>query len=104
KLAHPILTALLVRKWGLPSHLARVALSLRDAEVTASSGVSETKIESYARIVRLADMTCHLAKIGSPAGHPVPREELERLVESLKLDQFGPSSVPTEALAARARQ
>ena len=103
--ANPILGALLLRRWNLPPHLARVILAYHgsDDRENEPDKSNDSKIDSIARIVRVADLSCHHAKIGTPPGYPANTDELVRLLPLLGLPDTTSTLQAIELLGTKAK-
>jgi HD-like signal output (HDOD) protein len=80
--AHPLVGALVAKKWNFSAETCHVILHYRDP---LSGPVERSDTEEKAAIVQLAEMTIHLAGIGSPAGYPCQRESARVLADALRL-------------------
>lgn len=74
--AHPLIGALVAKKWNFSAETCQVILHYKDAiESARPSSESEEKIA----IVQFADQLSHAAGIGSPEGYPMQLEALHAL-------------------------
>jgi len=80
--AHPLVGALVAKKWNFSAETCHVILHYRDP-VAASDERSET--EEQAAIVQLAEMMSHLTGIGCPTGYPCQWESARALARTLQL-------------------
>jgi HD-like signal output (HDOD) protein len=78
--AHPLIGALVAKKWNFSPETCQVILHYRDPLETESP---ETELEEKTAVVQLGDMISHAAGIGSPAGYPVNMEELAKVATYL---------------------
>lgn len=97
--AHPLIGALVAKKWNFSADTCQVILHYRDA----IDSKPESDQDQKTAIVQLADLMAHEAGIGSPPGYPKQRQEIERLAV---LVGFDPKTVKTaidEILAETAK-
>jgi HD-like signal output (HDOD) protein len=78
---HSHIGALVAKKWGLPATVVRTILHYRE-EVDFPL---DNPFDASLAIVRLSELLCHLAGIGSPEGHPCDVDEIARLSSGLGL-------------------
>jgi HD-like signal output (HDOD) protein len=88
--SHPLLGALVAKKWNFSGETCQVILHYRDSFEAVTS-----ESEEQAIIVRLAEIVTHKSGIGSPPGYPDEEVAALELLASLGLE---PSEAP-EALA-----
>lgn len=74
--AHPLIGALVARKWNFNDESCQVILHCKDPIIT-SSPESETEIKG--RIVQFAHLISLAAGIGMPEGCSIPQRQLEEL-------------------------
>jgi len=65
--AHPLIGALVAKKWNFSTETCQVILHYRD---TITGSKPESPLEERTAVVQLADMIAHKANIGSPEGYP----------------------------------
>lgn len=76
--SHPLIGALVAKKWNFSAEACQVILHYRDALDTAKP---ENDQEEKTALVKLADYLAHKAKIGSPANYTLdPKEAFETAV------------------------
>lgn len=63
--AHPLIGALVAKKWNFPAETCQVILHYKDP-----LDVLETEVDKQIAVVQLADALTHRAGIGSPEGYP----------------------------------
>jgi HD-like signal output (HDOD) protein len=73
--AHPLIGALVAKKWNFSAETCQVILHYRDPIETKPDDDQDQKIT----LVQLADLMAHEAGIGSPPNYPKRRSEIERL-------------------------
>ncbi|MEZ4753152.1 MAG: HDOD domain-containing protein [Bdellovibrionota bacterium] len=73
--AHPLVGALVAKKWNFSTETCQTILHYRDPIETKP----ETPLEEKTAIVQMADLITHAAGIGSPEGYPESMEEIKRL-------------------------
>ncbi len=78
--AHPLIGALVAKKWNFASDACQVILHYKDPleHLTPDLDYSEK-----AMLVQLADLACHYSEIGTPTGYVVDPEKMRTL--ALKL-------------------
>lgn len=74
--AHPLIGALVAKKWNFSSDTCQVILHYADP---ISTQKPETEVEEKTLIVRLADCITHASGIGNPEGYIVKQEDLESI-------------------------
>lgn len=65
--AHPLIGALVAKKWNFSAETCQVILHYRDP---LDSKTADGPLEEKTAIVKLADMIAHRAGVGSPADYP----------------------------------
>lgn len=65
--AHPLIGALVAKKWNFSPDTCQVILHYRDP---VDGPKPESELEEKTAIVQLAELIAHVAKIGSPEGYP----------------------------------
>ena len=85
--AHPLIGALVAKKWNFSDETCQVILHYRDP---IESGDFETLLEEKTAVVQLADLLSHAAGVGSPPGYP---DVIEAAVEAAVHLGFDPASV-----------
>ena len=103
QVAHPILGALLLRRWNFAPHFARVVIACMDPLDETESAEAAPREEIHAHIVRLADLLCHAAQIGSPAGYPLDPIAIDRRIVRLGLNGDLDAAVAAEELLGEAK-
>src|SRR5262249_24184855 len=91
--AHPLMGALVAKKWNVPSETCQLILHYADPCDARTRG-DEADIKTA--IVQLSDLISHAAGIGNPEGYP---EQLEKLREIALFAGFTEKSL-TEDLTA----
>jgi HD-like signal output (HDOD) protein len=79
--AHPLIGALVAKKWNFPGETCQVILHYRDPVESL-----ESDVEKQIAVVQLADAVSHSAKVGSPDGYPDQSQLIARLCGLLKLE------------------
>lgn len=85
--SHPLVGALVAKKWNLSAEICQVILHYRDPVETPT-----TETEEATLIVRFAEIGSHLGGIGSPEGYP---RENETALKILRLLGFSADDAPT---------
>ncbi len=80
--AHPLIGALVAKKWNFPGETCQVILHYRDPVETVDSDV-----EKQIAVVQLADALAHTSKIGSPDGYPDQNPLVKRISTLLKIEE-----------------
>lgn len=80
--AHPLIGALVAKKWNFPGETCQVILHYRDPVDTVDSDV-----EKQIAVVQLSDALSHVSKIGSPDGYPDQSPLVKRICSLLKIDE-----------------
>lgn len=80
--AHPLIGALVAKKWNFSGDTCQVILHYKDSIEDKPSNDGEEKIA----IVQMADLMSHLAGVGSPPGYPKREGEIERLAMLVGFD------------------
>ena len=80
--SHPLIGALVAKKWNFSSETCQTILHYRDPIETKP----ELEQDQKAAIVQLADLIVHEIGIGSPANYPRSRGEVRRLALLLGFD------------------
>jgi HD-like signal output (HDOD) protein len=93
--AHPLIGALVAKKWNFSTETCQVILHYRDA----IDRKPETDQEQKVAIVQLADLMAHEAGIGSPPNYPRRRGEIDHLAGQLGFDPKTLKSTIDEILA-----
>ncbi len=93
--SHPLIGALVAKKWNFSAETCQVILHYRDA-VEAKP---ESDQDQKTTIVQLAELMSHEAGIGSPPNYPKRREEIERLAVLVGFDAKVVKSAIDELLA-----
>jgi HD-like signal output (HDOD) protein len=92
--AHPLIGALVAKKWNFSAETCQVILHYRDAVETKPESDQDQKTA----IVQLADLMAHEAGIGSPPGYPKRRAEIERLAALVGFDPKNVAGIVDEIL------
>lgn len=87
--AHPLMGALVAKKWNFNPETCQVILHYRD-DLPALG--AENEQEEKGLVVRFADLLAHRAGIGHPEGYPSGDEELTKIASLL---QFPAADIPT---------
>ncbi|MCI5064838.1 HDOD domain-containing protein [bacterium] len=101
--AHPLIGALVAKKWNFSPETCQVILHYRDPiEGAAPTEEQEEKIA----IVRLSDAIAHRAEIGSPEGYTPQDEDIEHCLKYLKFSETTgtDSAEVVETLIAETRE
>ena len=70
--AHPLIGALVAKKWNFSAETCQVILHYADP---LEGEGPDTELDEKVALVQLADVITHAAKIGSPDGYPEVREQ-----------------------------
>ena len=81
--AHPLIGALVAKKWNFSAETCQVILHYRDLPEGENP---ENELEEKTAIVQLADMLSHKAGIGSPEGYPQMDPQIGMLATYLGVD------------------
>ena len=81
--AHPLIGALVAKKWNFSAETCQVILHYRDLPEGESP---DNELEEKTAIVQLADMLAHKAGIGSPEGYPQMDAQISMLATYLGVD------------------
>lgn len=76
--AHPLIGALVAKKWNFSADTCQVILHYRDP---LEGTQAETPLDEKTYIVQVADLIAHKAKIGSPEGYPEPDQSLTDAIQ-----------------------
>lgn len=96
--AHPLIGALVAKKWNFSADTCHAILHYRDPFTGATD---PTGIDEQAAVVQLAENLGHLAGIGSPPGYPCQEQHALSLATALGLG--GEARPPLDELVANAR-
>ncbi|RMG42976.1 MAG: HDOD domain-containing protein [Candidatus Dadabacteria bacterium] len=83
--AHPLIGALVAKKWNFSAETCQTILHYRDP----IESFPETELEEKTAIVQLADMVSHAAGIGSPEGYPADMNEIIEIAKKIGFDPKG---------------
>lgn len=92
--AHPLIGALVAKKWNFSPDTCQIILHYRDQLQTSDK--PETPVEEKAAVVQLADMLVHMAGIGSPEGYPDQAARVLQVAAYLGMDA---ANAPSELQA-----
>lgn len=81
--AHPLIGALVAKKWNFSSETCQVILHYKDP---IEGKAPEGELEEKTAIVQLADLVSHAAGIGTPEGYPPAAESIPALATYLAFD------------------
>jgi len=84
--AHPLIGALVAKKWNFSADTCQIILHYRDV---VDGEKPDSEIEEKTAIVQLADMVAHTAGVGNPEGYP---DQLERMAQVGKFLGFDPKT------------
>ncbi len=76
--SHPLIGALVAKKWNFSSDTCQAILHYRD---TIEGAKPESDLEEKTALVQLADMIAHAAGVGNPEGYPMQMEEIYRVAQ-----------------------
>lgn len=76
--AHPLIGALVAKKWNFSSDTCQAILHYRDP---IDGDKPESELEEKTALVQLADLIAHAAGVGNPEGYPAPMEEIYRVAK-----------------------
>lgn len=82
--AHPLIGALVAKKWNFSSETCQVILHYKDP---VEGPKPETELDEKTAIVQLGDMVAHVAGIGSPEGYPDQMESIRPLAKFLGFEE-----------------
>ena len=89
--AHPLIGALVAKKWNFSAETCQIILHYKDA---LESAPPESEQDEKTAIVQLAELMAHAAGIGSPSGYP---KDVDKIMALAQLVGFGGGS-PIEAI------
>lgn len=81
--AHPLIGALVAKKWNFSPETCQVILHYRDQ---LEGGAPTNEQEEKVAIVKVADALAHAAEIGSPEGYPDQAEEIKKGLQYLQAE------------------
>jgi HD-like signal output (HDOD) protein len=81
--AHPLIGALVAKKWNFSPETCQVILHYRDP-IDGAAPTNEQ--EEKTAIVRLADAVSHAAEIGSPDGYHDQTEDMKQCIKYLQIE------------------
>lgn len=87
--AHPLIGALVAKKWNFSSESCQIILHYRDPLETAKA---ETELEEKTAVVQIGEMIAHAAGIGSPEGYP---NQIESIAQVAKFVGFAEANIET---------
>jgi HD-like signal output (HDOD) protein len=87
--AHPLIGALVAKKWNFSSESCQIILHYRDP---LESSKAETELEEKTAVVQIGEMIAHAAGIGSPEGYP---NQIESIVQVAKFVGFADANIET---------
>jgi HD-like signal output (HDOD) protein len=82
--AHPLIGALVAKKWNFSAETCQVILHYRDVP---EGEKPDNELEEKTAIVQVADMIAHKAGIGSPTGYPSMDMLIEMLCDYLSIEK-----------------
>lgn len=85
--AHPLLGALVAKKWNFNAETCQAILHYRDA---LDAPKADNELEEKTAIIRMAEMVSHAAGIGSPTGYP---NQIQDIKETGLFLGFDPASI-----------
>jgi len=88
--AHPLIGALVAKKWNFSPETCQIILHYRDVIQGAKA---ESELEEKTAVVQLADLVAHAAGIGNPEGYP---SDIGALVTLAKYLGFAPDTAQAE--------
>ncbi len=88
--AHPLIGALVAKKWNFSADTCQIILHYRDA---VDGDKPESELDEKIAIIQLADMLAHLSGVGNPEGYP---DEAERITAVATYVGFDPKSALDE--------
>lgn len=74
--AHPLIGALVAKKWNFSSDTCQAILHYCDP---VEGNRAESELEEKTAVVRLADLLSHAAGVGNPEGYPILMDEIHSL-------------------------
>lgn len=81
--AHPLIGALVAKKWNFSADTCQVILHYCDA---IDGKKAETPLDEKTALVKLADKISHAAEIGSPPDYPKSSDEIKALMAYLEIE------------------
>lgn len=81
--AHPLIGALVAKKWNFSSETCQVILHYKDPIEAAKP---DTELDEKTAMVQLGDLVAHAAGIGSPEGYPSQVESITPVATYLGFD------------------
>lgn len=84
--AHPLIGALVAKKWNFSNDTCQVILHYRDP---IESAKPETELEEKTAVVQLADLIAHAAGVGNPEGYPVDMETIKTVATHVGFEPQG---------------
>jgi len=88
--AHPLIGALVAKKWNFSAETCQIILHYRDE---IDQDAPESELEEKTALVQLADLLCHKAGIGTLEFYPEADDEIVMLMRYLG---FTPDSIESE--------
>jgi HD-like signal output (HDOD) protein len=88
--AHPLIGALVSKKWNFSAETCQVILHYTDP---LDGEKATTEQEEKTAIVQLAELIAHASQIGSPEGYPDPTEKITRAAKYLGVEDDIPAFV-----------
>ena len=99
--AHPLIGALVAKKWNFSADTCQVILHYRDP---IEGTKPDAPIEEKVAVVQLADMMAHVAKIGSPEGYPDQNAALIQVAKYVGFEEGSISTAMQQIIETAAKQ
>ncbi len=99
--AHPLVGALVAKKWNFPEETCDVILHYEDP---IASIPEHDEIKEKTAVVKLAERLAHACELGSPSGYPDQTEEVKKLMILLSMATEDNFDEMIEELKAAVRQ
>lgn len=99
--AHPLIGALVAKKWNFSSDTCQVILHYRDP---FDNKAPDSPLEEKTLVVQVADTLCHVAQIGSQEGYPASVAQCLPLVVALGMDPKSAQDTLDEIVALTREQ
>lgn len=99
--AHPLIGALVAKKWNFPPNTCQVILHYKDP---IEDEHSDSEVEQKTAIVHLADLITHAAGVGNPTGYPQGLETAGTIAKAAGFAPAGLDATLAEILAETQQQ
>jgi HD-like signal output (HDOD) protein len=99
--AHPLIGALVAKKWNFSAESCQVILHYRDP---IDGARPESELDEKVAIVQLSDIVSHLANVGHPEGYPDQRDQANLVAAHIGFDAKASAQAVDELIAETAKQ